>query len=437
MTTVDLLSSLAMAMKRIPYLCLPVLCLGLLGSRCDEVDIGETRVLCARDGEEPSPDSHAICSDASFCNGIEFCDPTHPLRDSRNCVSTDPCVTLGLQQVLDKSRVPRRDCSEPDDEDRGTPFRVCRSSRDCEEDECWDTDDGLVVDREVLVSPIESNGEVLDHVDGFRYSIDCLRAVCTQEICNSRCGDDNIFCNGTESCEPGVGCLHSGDPCADEDEPKDAEEGFFECVEDGDRCDWICADEDGDGVSAKSCGGDDCDDNDADRFPGNPEVCDDEGLDEDCDPDTVGSKDEDGDGYVSADCTNEIDGKVVSEGPDCDDKVAEVSPGNTEVCNGVDDNCDGDVDFGLTIEMFVDEDGDGFGAEGTAVVRCPYGEGFSFIGGDCDDTNPHMFPGAIYCADPGNVQVPTYQLCQADGTFTNGSCLGSCVLQPSGVGVCL
>ena len=50
------------------------------------------------------------------------------------------------------------------------------------------------------------------------------------------------------------------------------------------------------------CGGNDCDDRDPNRFPGNPEVCDPRGIDEDCDPKTVGEVDKDGDGFISSLC---------------------------------------------------------------------------------------------------------------------------------------
>jgi hypothetical protein len=47
------------------------------------------------------------------------------------------------------------------------------------------------------------------------------------------------------------------------------------------------------------CGGDDCDDADADRFPGNAEVCNRDGEDDACNPATFGNRDADQDGYVS------------------------------------------------------------------------------------------------------------------------------------------
>ncbi len=55
-------------------------------------------------------------------------------------------------------------------------------------------------------------------------------------------------------------------------------------------------------LGQNSVTGQDCDDKDRNRYPGNTEVCDSRGHDEDCDPRTVGSKDLDKDGYVSSEC---------------------------------------------------------------------------------------------------------------------------------------
>lgn len=71
-----------------------------------------------------------------------------------------------------------------------------------------------------------------------------------------------------------------------------------------DRCVTTQVDVDGDGAASVNTGGDDCDDQDAARFPGNVEVCDAQGRDEDCDVATVGLRDADGDGHNSAQCFN-------------------------------------------------------------------------------------------------------------------------------------
>ncbi|HJL20129.1 MAG TPA: MopE-related protein [Sandaracinaceae bacterium LLY-WYZ-13_1] len=115
------------------------------------------------------------------------------------------------------------------------------------------------------------------------------------------------------------------------------------CNEPSDRCESAeCSgnsDADGDGRDSLSCGGDDCDDDDASRYPGNSEVCDSAGHDEDCVEDTYGDRDEDGDGFVDSACCN---GDRC--GSDCDDSSSSISPTASESCNGVDDDCDDAVD---------------------------------------------------------------------------------------------
>lgn len=103
--------------------------------------------------------------------------------------------------------------------------------------------------------------------------------------------DDGIWCNGAEQCTAGQ-CQPGRPAC-----------GALDCIEETDQCvDTSCEDVDGDGFDAIHCGGDDCDDRDPNRFPGNIEICDARGIDEDCNSRTVGDKDEDGDGFISPEC---------------------------------------------------------------------------------------------------------------------------------------
>lgn len=92
-------------------------------------------------------------------------------------------------------------------------------------------------------------------------------------------------------------------------------------------------DADHDGVKAIGCGGTDCDDNDPNRKPTNPEVCDWAGHDEDCDLTTYGKRDVDGDGFPDGLCRNidPVTHAVVSQGTDCDDTKRYVHPG-TQIC---------------------------------------------------------------------------------------------------------
>ncbi|MES1183378.1 MAG: choice-of-anchor V domain-containing protein [Myxococcales bacterium] len=91
----------------------------------------------------------------------------------------------------------------------------------------------------------------------------------------------------------------------------------------------------------------------------------------------------------------------ILQGGDCDDQKPEVHPGVTEVCNSVDDDCDGKVDNGFTPVLLVtDADGDGFGSiSGMSMIGCPPVAGFAPSFDDCSDTDPAVHPGAVEVAN--------------------------------------
>lgn len=108
--------------------------------------------------------------------------------------------------------------------------------------------------------------------------------------------------------------------------------------------------------------------------------------------------DADGDGFGDPDQPREgaavpADGSRL--GTDCDDSDAAVHPGADEVCDGVDQDCNGVVDDEATDArpLYRDADGDGFGSERMGEGCAPPAEG-SLVGGDCDDTSADVHPGA-------------------------------------------
>ena len=139
--------------------------------------------------------------------------------------------------------------------------------------------------------------------------------------------DDAVFCNGAETCDSTADCTPGVPPCT-----VDAA-----CDEEAAACSTDCAlapDADGDRYDAVECGGQDCDDLDPAINPGQDEVCDARGVDEDCDPRTFGVNDVDDDGLTSAQCCN---GDVC--GTDCDETTAGPGLGTWANCAACGDVC--------------------------------------------------------------------------------------------------
>ncbi len=237
--------------------------------------------------------------------------------------------------------------------------------------------------------------------------------------------DDGLFCTGIERCRPGepgtdpFGCLPAANPCL---------EGQI-CDDLMDACVTDCAavgDADGDGVDSIFCGGLDCADEDSNRFPGNVEICDADGHDEDCDVTTVGDRDADGDGEAPTFCCNAVPGMDTVCGLDCNDASRSINTRATEVCEGLDNDCDGTIDEGVQVAGFDDRDGDGRGDGTRPVMACAGSPRFSVFGDDCDDANRRVSPiFAEICdgidndcngiADEFTVDVPWYVDGDGDG----------------------
>ena len=152
--------------------------------------------------------------------------------------------------------------------------------------------------------------------------------------------------------------------------------------------------------------GNDCNDDDAASYPSAPEQCDE--IDNDCDGvvdedlQTDWWIDEDGDGFGDPEYYAEgcLMGEGFADNPDdCDDLEAEINPDIEEICDEIDNNCDGDVDEDLRIIVYVDADNDGFGDDDQPVDVCEYTEGFALVGGDCDDIDSAAFPGGTEVCD--------------------------------------
>jgi len=223
-----------------------------------------------------------------------------------------------------------------------------------------------------------------------------------------------------------TGCGGAKDPAVDDGGVAEGDGGLTE-------------DTDGDGHTT-----DDCSEGDAGVHPGADELCD--GVDNDCDGEVDEGVldtfflDEDEDGFGGAAAVEACTAPAGSTptATDCDDADATAYPGATEVCDGVDNNCDGALDEGLAVDWFADADADGFGDPGEVLASCaPPPAGYVENDADCDDDNDDIHPDATeVCdsvdndcdgeADDGVGRV-WYQDADEDGYGLDGVTLTACV----------
>ena len=84
-------------------------------------------------------------------------------------------------------------------------------------------------------------------------------------------------------------------------------------------------------------------------------------------------------------------------GPDCDDSLANIGPAMTEMCNGVDDDCDGledEDDASDAFTWYLDSDGDDYGDRSATTQACEEPDGYVSNSTDCDDGDEDINPGA-------------------------------------------
>ena len=285
----------------------------------------------------------------------------------------------------------------------------------CEADEYGVPQDGLLFDDfSVVCGETDCEDGADNDGDGLA---DCADPDCSVDVD----GDGTSFCDGDcDDADPDVGrgaeeyCNGIDDDCdgdVDEDDAIDVE-------------DWW-PDLDGDGygnpnIVEQACdppqdfvgNDDDCDDGDEDQFPGADEYCNNE--DDDCDgtvdeDDAVDAltwyADDDGDGFGDPDSTldacSQPTGYVFNDA-DCDDTDDQIKPTASEVCDGEDNDCDGEVDEDDAVDAtlwYEDGDGDGYGDPTSPTVACDAPTGYVADNTDCDDDDGDVNPGAAEVFD--------------------------------------
>jgi len=380
---------------------------------------------CSDPGEAPlAPDMD--CDDAhpdSFPGNAELCDGL-----DNDCNGLDDFLGFdGSETDNDGDGLTEcgGDCDDTDPLVLGGTPEVCNGL----DDDCNGLDDVLGFDG----SETDDDGDGLSECEG-----DCDDT------------DPSVFAGGSEipgdeldgDCDGGEICFADADgdgtrsvvdvvvsadlDCADPGELRDtavvdcddADSNNFPgnveiCDSQDNDCDgvWGPGETDADLDGVAECDGD-CNDSDPFSYPGAQELCD--GIDNDCDGAIDNGlaytdywPDLDGDGYGDPDfapvgsCSGPPLFGIDNDG-DCDDADAAINPDGLETCNGLDDDCNGLIDDGLVFDGFyLDGDGDSWGA-GPVLLSCDGAPpGHVSLGGDCDDLDSGVNPGAFDIPDNG------------------------------------
>ncbi|GDX82115.1 hypothetical protein LBMAG42_39260 [Deltaproteobacteria bacterium] len=298
------------------------------------------------------------------------------------------------------------DCADPNDYncDGSTGFEDVDGDGWAACLECNDADSGVNPDA------VEVAGDLVDgNCDGAE---DCY----VDADDDSWRPDDSTFASGNVACDasgeataadPGVDCDDADatiNPAATEvtgDEVDSDCDGAEVCFVDGDgdgyradggaeiaSADLVCSDA---GEAGALAAEGDCDDASATRFPGAPETDCADPVDYNCDG-SSGYADADADGYAACE--------------ECADGDAAVNPDAEEVCNGVDDDCDGVIDGPTasgTSTWYADSDGDGYTDSAVSTIDCspPAGYAAESAVPDCDDGDATVNPAGTDIPDDG------------------------------------
>jgi alpha-tubulin suppressor-like RCC1 family protein len=445
----------------------------------------------------------AMCDDGLFCNGVETCLPSAPEADATGCVRADaPCVAG--QRCDEDADMCLSNCAVvPDADGDGVDGIECGGS-DCDDTNpsrypgATELCDTANVDEDcdpTTFGDRDADGDgYVDQAccnmlgDGLRCGDDCSDArrdmhpgfAETCDFLDNDCdglvdevvavpgfadadrdlhGDPSMPMN---ACPDTPGFSTTDDDCDDND-PEVFGAQLEICDEKDNDCDELVdetpaavtwyADEDGDGFGIDgaatqisctpirdfSLRSSDCDDMDRLVSPSARELC--NGEDDDCNGRadfiirTGDLEDDDGDGFADMACG----------GADCDDRNAAVHPGALELCDGLDNDCDGVADGADAMAMwYLDLDGDGYGDESQPGIEdCDPQPARVPRGGDCDDLDGAVHPGVSdtcddvdqdcdTAIDEDSVRFAYYIDSDGDGYgLSAGSIVFACI-QPSG-----
>ncbi|MFT6143298.1 MAG: MYXO-CTERM domain-containing protein [Myxococcota bacterium] len=345
----------------------------------DEDGIPDLTDGCFGNDGFPDTDDDGVCEDIDECIGNDASPDTDDdgiCEDIDECIGDDSVPDTDGDGICEDIDECLGDDASPDTDDDG----ICEDIDQCVGDDAFpDTDDDGICEDIDLCLGDDASGD--SDEDGYCDDLDCgvnedTRYPGAEELCNGLdddCdewvpegevdvdGDLVLVCGG--DCDDAAASVYEGAPelcdAVDNDCDGDIDEDF-EDTNDNDILDCAEVDEDEDGFFPYDG---DCDNTDASVYVGAPELCD--GLDNNCDG-TIPVDERDVDGDNLYECNG-----------DCDDAVATTYDGAPELCDDVDNDCDNGVD-----EDYEDSNEDG-------VVDCLEqdvdGDGFTPSQGDCDD----------------------------------------------------
>ncbi len=361
---------------------------------CDGLTSSVDALSCTDWYLDADGDGHGV--DEASC----LCEPAAPwdATTTDDCDDADGSVSPSAPEVCDDANRDE-DCDGLSDDDDDDALGELTRYRDADGDGYGDSERARTACDHPAIY-VDEGGDCDDS--------DAAVNPDAAEVCDDANEDED--CDGlSDDADPGVSDASAWYTDADGD-------GYGE-----DGTSFLACDPDAGAVTV----GGDCDDDDASRSPGEPEVCDSANVDEDCDDladdlDSSASskstwyRDADGDGHGGESSTSACDRPTgyVPTKTDCDDADADISPAATEVCDAadVDEDCDGvadDLDTSATgLEVYyLDADGDGYGLSSEDVPLCDLAEGYSATGGDCDDSEDARYPGASEVCEDGLVNA--------------------------------
>ncbi|MFH1253147.1 MAG: MopE-related protein [Candidatus Uhrbacteria bacterium] len=384
------------------------------GEDCDTDGDGFSDPAClSENNRDPDPFNQQDCDDvnpAIYPGAIEYCNGVNDNCDPQGLVDEDSSVDA-TNWYLDNDSDGYGDVDSVDIACY-QPSGYVADATDCDDSE-----------SAIYPGATETCNEIDDDCD--ELIDDGVTTTYYADLDNDSYGDPN---NTVGACEQPEGYITDASDC--DDTNRSIYPGALEyCNDQDDDCDgavdegginpsvWY-PDADGDSYGSplgavQACSrptdyvsnAEDCDDSNFAINPIGNEVCD--GEDNNCNgavDEGLGLSwyaDSDGDGYgnpniQSIGCAQPFG--YVANATDCDDGSFNTNPTAIEICNSIDDDCDGIVDDGAASTVFyMDADGDGYGGNFT-IVACTQPSGYVTDNTDCDDTRATAYPGSLeYC----------------------------------------